>query len=172
MRGELRLLSAACPGSRNAGTSVASSSWKIMNADQAIAEWVTEGGAVGDDRAQGSGTLEDAGGPGRERAQSEEREEGRGEGPDAFTAPPAARRPGTRRLRRLPPSLGLEVQETKVLELLDAIERNIRRRPLTALACGIGAGFVIGGALSSRAGRLLLAAGARHAARELLKQLL
>lgn len=168
MRGELRLLSAARRGSRNAGTSVASSAWKIMNADQAIAEWVTEGGAVGDDRAEGSGTLEDAAGPGRERAQSEERQEG----PDAFTPPPTGRRAGTRRLRRLPPSLGLEVQETKVLELVDAIERNIRRRPLTAIACGIGAGFVIGGALSSRAGRLLLAAGARHAARELLKQLL
>jgi len=136
-----------------------------MNADQAIAEWVSEGGAIGEDGAGDSGGLDDAGESGRERVEG-------GEGPPAFTAPPAGRRTGTRRLRRLPASLGLEVQEAKVLELVEAIERNIRRRPFTALACGIGAGFVIGGALSSRVGRLLLATGARHAARELLKQLL
>jgi hypothetical protein len=162
MRGELRLLSAARAGSRGAGTSVASSSCKIMSADQAIAEWITEGGAVGDE------SPDVASESGQERAQSRES----GEGPDAFTAPPTTGKRATRRLRRLPPSLGLEVQETRVLELVEAIERNIRRRPFTALACAIGAGFVIGGALSSRAGRLLLATGARHAARELLKQLL
>jgi hypothetical protein len=168
MRGELRLLSAARAGSRGAGTSVASSSCKIMSADQAIAEWITEGGAVGDERSEGSESPDVASESGQERAQSRES----GEGPDAFTAPPTTGKRATRRLRRLPPSLGLEVQETRVLELVEAIERNIRRRPFTALACAIGAGFVIGGALSSRAGRLLLATGARHAARELLKQLL
>jgi hypothetical protein len=137
-----------------------------MSADQAIAEWVTEGGAVGDDHVEGSGSLDDAGEAARERLAGDE-------GADAFTpAPTTGRRAATRRLRHLPASLGLEVQETKVLELVEAIERNIRRRPLTALVCGIGGGFVIGGALSSRVGRLMLATGARHVARELLKQLL
>jgi hypothetical protein len=136
-----------------------------MSADQAVAGWITEGGAVGDEHAEGKDSPDVAGEPGPERTHD-------GDGPDAFTAPPTGRRAATKRLRRLPPSLGLEVQETKVLELVEAIERNIRRRPFIALACGVGAGFVIGGALSSRVGRLLLATGARHAARELLKQLL
>jgi hypothetical protein len=66
---------------------------------------------------------------------------------------------------------GLEGQQARVLELIAAVVRRIRRRPLVALAVGVGMGFAIGGALSFRAGRLLLAAGARRAARELLKQL-
>jgi hypothetical protein len=76
------------------------------------------------------------------------------------------------RLRHLPVALGLEGQESRILELVEALGRQIRRRPLASLAVGLGAGFVIGGALTSRAGRILLAAGARHVARELLKQLL
>ncbi len=66
----------------------------------------------------------------------------------------------------------LEGQHARVLELIAAVARRIRRRPLAALAIGAGLGFVIGGALSFRAGRLLLAAGARQVARELLKQLI
>jgi hypothetical protein len=57
-------------------------------------------------------------------------------------------------------------------ELAEAIVRRIRRRPLTSLAVAIGVGFVVGGALSFRAGRVALAAAARHVARELLKQVL
>jgi hypothetical protein len=76
------------------------------------------------------------------------------------------------RWRRLPIVFGLEGQETRILELTLAMARRIRRRPLAALAVGAAAGFVIGGALSFRVGRILLAAGARHVARELLKQLL
>ena len=76
------------------------------------------------------------------------------------------------RRRRLPAALAFEGQEARILELVEALGRRIRRRPLAALAAGVGLGFVIGGALSFRAGRILLAAGARHAARELLKQLL
>jgi hypothetical protein len=79
--------------------------------------------------------------------------------------------------RRRRPSLavlsaGVEGQEARILELIDALGRRIRRHPLAALAIGAGVGFVVGGALSFRAGRILLAAGARRAARELLKQLL
>jgi hypothetical protein len=57
-------------------------------------------------------------------------------------------------------------------ELAEAIVRRIRRRPITALAAAIGAGFIVGGALSFRAGRVALAAAFRHVARELLKQVL
>ena len=77
-----------------------------------------------------------------------------------------------RRWRRLPVVLGLEGQEARILELILAMARRIRRRPLAAWPIGAAAGFVIGGALSFRVGRILLAAGARHVARELLKQLL
>jgi hypothetical protein len=76
------------------------------------------------------------------------------------------------RWRHLPVVFGLEGQEARILELAFAMARRIRRRPLAALAVGAAAGFVIGGALSFRVGRVLLAAGARHVARELLKQLL
>jgi hypothetical protein len=92
------------------------------------------------------------------------------EGRDARSAPPGV--PASPRRVRLPAVLGLEGQEARILELLEAIGRRIRRRPLPALAVGVGIGFVVGGALSFRAGRLLLAAGARRAGRELLKQLL
>lgn len=62
--------------------------------------------------------------------------------------------------------------ETRLLELLALAGQRVRKRPLTAMALAMGAGFVIGGALSFRAGRLLLATAARTVARELLKQLL
>jgi hypothetical protein len=68
--------------------------------------------------------------------------------------------------------VGFEGWQAHVLELIAAVTRRIRRRPLAALAVGVGVGFVIGGALSFRTGRLLLAAGTRHVTRELLKQLL
>jgi H+/gluconate symporter-like permease len=57
-------------------------------------------------------------------------------------------------------------------EIAEAIVRRIRARPLTSLAAAIGVGFVVGGALSFRAGRVVLAAAVRNVARELLKQVL
>lgn len=68
--------------------------------------------------------------------------------------------------------VGFEGQSAYLVQLIEAVARRIRRRPLAALAVGAGIGFVIGGALSFRTGRLLLAAGARHVVRDLLKQLL
>jgi hypothetical protein len=68
--------------------------------------------------------------------------------------------------------VGFEGQSAYVVQLIEAVARRIRRRPLAALAVGAGIGFVIGGALSFRTGRLLLAAGARQVVRDLLKQLL
>ncbi len=86
---------------------------------------------------------------------------------------PATARPATiRSWRRLPAALGLERQEARILELVIVLARRMRRRPLAAVAIGAAAGFVVGGALSFRVGRILLGAGARHVARELLKQLL
>jgi hypothetical protein len=93
--------------------------------------------------------------------------------PFAGGGEPATVRPATiRSWRRLPAALGLERQEARILELVLVLARRMRRRPLAAVAIGAAAGFVIGGALSFRVGRILLGAGARHVARELLKQLL
>jgi hypothetical protein len=60
----------------------------------------------------------------------------------------------------------------RIADLLDAVVRFARARPYPAIAAAVVAGFVVGGALSFRAGRVLLAAGARQAGQELLKQLL
>jgi hypothetical protein len=57
-------------------------------------------------------------------------------------------------------------------DLARDLARRIRRRPMASLALAVGVGFALGGALTFRAGRLTLAAAARHVARELLKQLL
>ena len=69
-------------------------------------------------------------------------------------------------------TLLVERPEARLLALLDAIARRIRKQPLGALAIAIGAGFVLGGALSFRTGRALVSVGVRHVGRELLKQLL
>lgn len=69
-------------------------------------------------------------------------------------------------------TLLIERPEARLLALLDAVARRIRKQPIGALAIAIGAGFVLGGALSFRTGRALVSAGVRHVGRELLKQLL
>ncbi len=104
--------------------------------------------------------------------------EGDGDGdhrlePDA----PAAQRlvqPSPRQQNRHRGTMALRADrpEERLLALLEAISRRIRKQPFGALAIAIGAGFILGGALSSRAGRALVSAGARHVGRELLKQLL
>lgn len=88
-----------------------------------------------------------------------------------------AHRPGRSNqavLRRVdaPSAVDIEGPATRVLELARAVARRIEQRPLTALAAAVGVGFVVGGALSFRAGRIALAAAARHVARELFKQVL
>jgi hypothetical protein len=60
----------------------------------------------------------------------------------------------------------------RIADLLGAAVRYARARPYPAIAAALVAGFVVGGALSFRAGRVLLAAGARQAGQEFLKQLL
>jgi ElaB/YqjD/DUF883 family membrane-anchored ribosome-binding protein len=66
----------------------------------------------------------------------------------------------------------LEGPAARVSALARATARRIRARPLASFAIAVGIGFVVGGALSFRAGRIALAAAARHVARELLKQVL
>jgi hypothetical protein len=122
--------------------------------DRRIAEWLSVDPPYGE--AASSGTEIDAAGEPRVEVR---------ESPQVRPAP-------MQRRRRSPIASGLEPQQARVLELVAALARRIRRRPLAALAVGVGVGFVIGGALSFRAGRLLLAAGARQVARELLKQLI
>ncbi|HSY21896.1 MAG TPA: hypothetical protein VK841_07270 [Polyangiaceae bacterium] len=54
--------------------------------------------------------------------------------------------------------------------LLDAVVARIRSQPHASMAVAAGVGFVLGGALSFRAGRVVLAAATRHVGRELFKQ--
>lgn len=83
------------------------------------------------------------------------------------TAPGApAWKEGVRDLARI------EGPAARVSTVARAIARHIRSRPLTSIAVTVGVGFVVGGALSFRTGRIALGAAARHLARELLKQLL
>ncbi len=82
-------------------------------------------------------------------------------------APPA----GMRRISAALPA-GLEGPGAQLRELVEVVLRRVRKRPLTAVAAAVGLGFLVGGALSFRAGRAALAAGARYVAREVLKQVL
>jgi hypothetical protein len=127
--------------------------------DRRIAEWLT----MDPPPERPSFDEEDAGAPGA------------GERSSSPVEPPAPRPAALRNRRRASTVLGLDAFEghdARILDLIDAIGRRIRRRPLASIAVGVGLGFLIGGALSFRAGRILLAAGARRAARELLKQVL
>jgi hypothetical protein len=70
------------------------------------------------------------------------------------------------------PSGDFEGAEMRVMGLVRALARRVRRRPGESIAVALVGGFVLGGALSFRAGRIAAAAAARHVGRELLKQLL
>jgi hypothetical protein len=72
---------------------------------------------------------------------------------------------GTQLAARERPAVRLE-------ELGRALARHVRDRPVASLVAAVGAGFVVGGALSFRAGRVALAVAVRRLAREVLKQLL
>jgi hypothetical protein len=93
-------------------------------------------------------------------------------GPEAATAPPRplrriATRPGRGHgtVERGDPAL-------RVIELARALAGRIRKRPLTSLGVAVGVGFLVGGALTFRAGRIALAVVARRVVREVLKQVL
>jgi len=65
-----------------------------------------------------------------------------------------------------------EGPRARVGDLIAAVVRFARARPYSAIVAAMAVGFVVGGALSFRGGRMLLAAGARQAGQDLLKQLL
>jgi len=82
-----------------------------------------------------------------------------------------------RALRRLPssawtPAAPIVPPDLRVAELIGVFRRRIAVRPLTSTLIALGAGFVLGGALSFRAGRMALAIVGRHAMQEVLKELL
>jgi hypothetical protein len=66
----------------------------------------------------------------------------------------------------------VEGPRARVADLLGALVRFARAQPYAALAAAALAGFVVGGALSFRGGRVMLSAGVKQAGSELLKQLL
>ena len=70
------------------------------------------------------------------------------------------------------PRVELEGPTERLRAVGETILGRIRQRPLMSIAAAVGVGFVVGGALTFRAGRLALAAAARHVARELMKQVL
>lgn len=80
-----------------------------------------------------------------------------------------------RALRRLPQISRVERvdgPDARLAEVARAVCERIVSRPLTSAMLAVSVGFVVGGALSFRAGRLALAAAGRHILRELLKQVL
>jgi ElaB/YqjD/DUF883 family membrane-anchored ribosome-binding protein len=74
--------------------------------------------------------------------------------------------------RAVPERDALDGPGERIADLAAAVARSIRSRPMHSIAVALGVGFVVGGALSFRAGRIVLGAAARHVAREFLKQVL
>jgi hypothetical protein len=60
----------------------------------------------------------------------------------------------------------------RALELAHLVGVRIRARPLSTAVIALGLGFIVGGAVSFRMGRIVLATAARYLARELCKQVL
>ncbi len=86
---------------------------------------------------------------------------------DAGRSPAPDERPRRRASASMP-----DGSSARVAYVAQALVRRIRRRPWTSLLVAASGGFLLGGALSFRAGRLVLVAAARHVGREFLKQLL
>ena len=79
--------------------------------------------------------------------------------------------------RALPPNIDVNLADlgepgARVEELVHLLTRRIRERPVASLAVALGVGFLVGGGLSFRFGRMALAIVARRAARGVLKQVL
>jgi hypothetical protein len=85
------------------------------------------------------------------------------------------RRDGRRVLRRVPPapiSASVAAPDLRITELIALLRRRIAARPVSSTLLAVGAGFVLGGALSFRVGRTALGVVGRQMARELLKELI
>jgi hypothetical protein len=99
-------------------------------------------------------------------------------GADELEAPPQA----PRHVRRPEPRPRADVTDlarfdgngpaARVVELGRALAWRVRERPVGTLAVAVGVGFLVGGALTFRAGRIALAVAVRRVAREVLKQVL
>jgi hypothetical protein len=95
--------------------------------------------------------------------------------PAPSAAPPRDRQKAKPRTVREPPerpSFELDGPVAPLRALVHAVARRVRERPLTAVAAAVALGVIVGGGLSFRLGRLLLASASRHVAREVLKQVL
>lgn len=83
-----------------------------------------------------------------------------------------------RRIRTAPtaaanaPATPSDPPDLRVVEMIEALRRRIASRPMSATILALGFGFVLGGALSFRAGRAALGIAGRHVVRELLKEML
>jgi hypothetical protein len=69
-------------------------------------------------------------------------------------------------------SVELQGPVRRIEALAEAMSERVRSQPATSLATALAIGFLVGGALSFRVGRIFLAAAARRLSRELLKQVL
>ncbi len=105
---------------------------------------------------------------GGETASARERSAGDASTTESFA--PEPRRALQRATARQPAEW--EGPGVRVVELVRALSSFVRERPLTSLGVAIGLGFVVGGAMSFRAGRVVLAAAARRVAKQVLKQVL
>lgn len=94
--------------------------------------------------------------------------------PAPSAAPPRTHRHATPRTVReaARPSFELEGPAAPLRAMVHAVTRRVRERPLTAVAAAVALGVIVGGGLSFRLGRLLLASASRHVVREVLKQVL
>jgi hypothetical protein len=81
------------------------------------------------------------------------------------TAPTTVREPAR-------PSFELDGPVAPLRAIVRAVTQRVHERPLTAVAAAVALGVIVGGGLSFRLGRLLLASASRHVVREVLKQVL
>ena len=68
--------------------------------------------------------------------------------------------------------MDLDQPMAPIRAIVQVVTRRVRERPFAAVAAAVAIGVIVGGGLSFRLGRLLLAAASRHVAREVLKQVL
>jgi len=94
------------------------------------------------------------------------------------TASAASPAPAPSRRRAIPrepapsPAVVFDGRVRPLRAIAKAVKRRVHERPFTAVAAAVAVGLIVGGGLSFRLGRLLLATASRHVVREVLKQVL
>ena len=76
---------------------------------------------------------------------------------------------GSRARRRMSSISAMELPSPRLAAVVSVLRAQFRRRPHASLALALGVGLVVGGGLSTRIGRIALAALGRHGLRELAK---